>query len=569
MHQRLIRALTLIMALLLGSIVTAQVENVRVVAVNEFLNIRLTPAIGAPVITSVPGGTAFNEVTARSGDGEWVRVQFECDEGWINLTPTIILEGDPATLPVADPRSIPFGGFDAPRAGFTDEIGQIVVRATDGLRVRSGPSTAYPTITGINFNQQFTLLGRNVCGTWLQVNFDGILGWVSAGFIEQTSLGEISTLPVGGIIADDLYVESDAPNEYLGTLVLLRDRLDLANPSLDQVRGLWSDAAVAGRAVCQGFPSRPSDFAIPSPVLAANFNPLNDLVSDFNDAMANVRTAIDLYIEICNLPGTANPVGQATAQGALAIINRADQQFLALRQQLDDLLPDQIGPDFDECLLAYNNRIEILPRITMGGVFLDEFTPRAFARAYCFDGVAGQIVQFQTLPIPPADLRIFAAISELERPDEFLVVGQSNNFNLQTVGPLELPRTTTYLIILTDLGDVDGETRVPFGQFALRIADITFAPIIRNLNYDPVRDVVELVDGFSVTTRTDTGGGGGTTEPTVVCPGTGFSCQQLFTCEEAIACFQAGNFALDANADGTPCGITLCSDRNPADPTGE
>lgn len=567
MHLRLRRSLLLWLLLIISGVVTAQAGTVRVVAVNEFLNIRLTPAIGAPVLATVPGGTSFEDVTARSGDGEWLRVQFECAEGWISTTPIIILEGDVESLPVADPRSIPFGGFDAPRAGFTERVGTIAVRATDGLRVRSGPSTAYPTIAGINFNQQFTLLGRNPCATWLQVNFGGILGWVSGAFIDQLTLGEINNLPVGGVVADDIIVDEDAPNELIGTLALLRDRLDLATPSLNQIRSLWTDAAVVGRAVCQGFPSRPSDFAIPSPVLSANFVPLNALVTDFNTAMSNVRTAIDLYIEVCNLPGTANPVGQATAQGALNFINSADQQFAALRIQIDDLLPDQIGPDIDECLLSFNNRFEIIPQIRFGVIYEDEFTPRAFARAYCFEGIAGQIVQLQTLPIPPANLRVFAAISELENPSEFLVVNQANNFNLQTVGPLELPRTTTYLIIVTDLGDVDEEeNRSSFGRFALRIADISFVPIIRNLNYNEVTDTLELVDGFNVTQRQEDVP---VDQPSVVCPGTGFTCEQLFTCDEAVACFQAGNFALDDNADGTPCGISLCFDRNPADPTGE
>jgi hypothetical protein len=50
----------------------------------------------------------------------------------------------------------------------------------------------------------------------------------------------------------------------------------------------------------------------------------------------------------------------------------------------------------------------------------------------------------------------------------------------------------------------------------------------------------------SFPTLTPTSGGG-------VCPSTGFTCPQLFTCQEAYACLAAGNLSLDPDGDGIPC----------------
>ena len=47
-----------------------------------------------------------------------------------------------------------------------------------------------------------------------------------------------------------------------------------------------------------------------------------------------------------------------------------------------------------------------------------------------------------------------------------------------------------------------------------------------------------------------------------VCPSLEFSCQQLFDCEEAYACYDSGNTSLDADNDGVPCEVELaCTPR--------
>lgn len=533
-------------------------SGIRVVVVNEFLNIRVAPAIGAEVIDTVEAGYVFDMIDARSGDNQWLRVDYLCNQGWINLTPTVLLEGDISGLPVADPRSIPYGGFEAPRAGYTSQIGSVRGAATDGLRVRSGPSKAYPTLTNINFNETFSILGRNRCGSWLQVNFKGTLGWISASFIRIIS-GDHRTTPLDGIVAEAPLTSASGDDEFVNTVRLMLSRLDIAQESLNTIRTMWTDAALNGRAICQAYPARPSDFHIPVPFLAANYDLLNQPLTDFNDAMANVRNAIDLFIQVCNQPGNANPVGQATVQGALNIINLADDQFASLRTRLNEMIPE-LGPiGTEECLLRFGNEAEVVPLIQMGALYGDEFTRRTYARGYCFNGLEFQVINFQALPIPPDELKIFIAISPLDNPTNFIVSAQGTRAQIVSVGPVILPRTTTYLLLMADLGG--GEDRLPYGSYAFLLTDLTFSSTLPILQYNQETSAVELFVPVpnATTSMTDTA-------PSV-CPNLNLTCGQLFNCGEASACLAAGNFSLDTNNDGIPCneagnlllGATTCT----------
>ncbi|MGB1286053.1 MAG: SH3 domain-containing protein [Aggregatilineales bacterium] len=524
-------------------------SGVQVVVVNEFANIRTIPAIGATVIATVPAGTSFDFITARSADNQWIRVVYSAEEGWVNVTPLAILAGDVLALPVADPRTIPYGGFDSPRSGFSDAVGSVTARVVTGLRLRAGPATAYPTLLSIPRNEGVALTGRVISNTWFQVVYNGMLGWVSGIYLEVIN-GDPNALPVDGIVAVAPPSTVDA-DTYFALLRTMRDRLIIAQPSLDAIRASWTNAALIGRAVCQAYPARPSNINIEIPLLAAYFDPLDSLQLEFNDAMFNTRYAIDLFIEVCNQPGTANPVGTATAQGALGVVNQAQDQFQRLRERLDFLIPPLVGPN--QCALEYNGKLEVLPIIQPGTIYVDEFTPRSFATGYCFDSLEGQILNLQVLPIPDANVAAFVSVSPLDDPTNFVAVTRVTAGQKVTLSPLTIPRTTRYVIIIADLGD-DTRNAAPQGQFAVRLVDITFATIVQLLSYDEETGAVILTtDPGSVI---NTGTSGDVTEDQLgsfECPSTALTCSQLGSCGEAIACLEAGNLSLDDDNDGTPC----------------
>jgi uncharacterized protein YraI len=556
--MRGLRSLRFALLLVLMSVLvfSVQAQSVRAVVVNEFANVRLTPALGATVIDTVGAGYAFEQITGRSGDNQWIRVIYGGQEGWVNLAPVRITEGDINSLPVADPRSIPYGGFEAPRAGRTDAVGAVQARATDGLRIRSGPSTAYPTLANINFNQRFTITGRTASTLWYQVSFEGTLGWVAGRFVEIIS-GDVFSTPVDGIVASAPPRLGTDTNDFIETIRLMIDRLNNAQPSLDTMRQYWTDAALNGRALCRTYPAQPSNLGLPSPLLAAYYATLDPLLTDFNDAMTNVRRSIELFIQICNLPGTGNPVGRATVEGALGIVNLADSQFASLRERLNGLLPP-VG-DGTQCTLSFNGKVELLPIITLGTIYLDKLSSRSYALGYCFDGLQGQVINLQALPLPNSQLSIFGSLSPLDTPSSFLAVNKVGLGGRLAIGSIVLPRTTRYLVILADL---DGGPR---GDFAFLVQDQQTLASTTFLAFDPQTQAIVLSADPTLTGVVAGGGGvvavptSTPSTPTTVCPSTGFTCNQLFTCAEAQACLAAGNFSLDPDGDGIPCEDNLCT----------
>jgi len=538
-------------------------SGVRALVVNEFSNIRLIPAIGAEVLDTVEGGFVFEAVTGRSADGQWIRVIYGANEGWVNLAPLLILEGSLDNLPVADPRSIPYGGFESPRAGPSQATGPVAASAETGVRIRSGPSRGYVTIGNINRNQGMSLTGRfpsNGLVTWYQVNFEGTLGWVAAPFVEILN-GDPNALPVDGVVADQAPIVGRGPDEFVDLIRLMRNRLDLAQPSLDQIRASWTDAGITSRAQCTRYPPRPSDIQIAQPILAANYVTLEPLQRDFNDAMANIRLAIDLFITVCDQPGGGNPVGQATVAGALEAVNAADALFASLRQRLDELIPEEPGPN--ECLLTFNGKAEVLPIIQIGQLYLEEFTPRDFVTGYCFDATAGQVLNFQALPAPGSTVSLFASISPLDDPTAFITLGETDQFTRLVISPVNIEAISRYVLIIADINATPGT-----GLFAFRLQDQTFAPTAELLVYNADTGAFEFTSdpealfdaGLGPAPATPipelTPGGG--IPPTTVCPSLAFTCFQFFNCDEARACLQAGNFTLDEDGDGVPCEGIVC-----------
>jgi hypothetical protein len=493
-----------------------------------------------------------------------LRVDFNGNEGWVNITPLVILAGDINSLPVADPRSIPYGGFESPRAGQTNALSPNVVRATNGVRIRSGPSTGYPTIGNIFANTVVSAHGRTASNGWLQVSQDGVLGWASIQYFEFLNGLQITSLPVDGIVADapPLPLEGSTGSPYFDVLRLFSARLDLAQPSLDNIRAKWTDAALVGRATCRDYPPRPSDYFVPQPVLAANFGQLNPIQESFNRAMADLRQAIDLFIEICNLPGTGNPVGQGAASNALALIARADQTFADLRAKLRELTPPDFEPGPDECLLIYQQKAEILKLVNTNTIYRNFLAPNDRAIGFCFDATAGQTFAVELLRIS-GNVAPLIAVASFDNPTNLLIVGRgTTGGGLVLAQPLIIPQTGRYLVLIYDQG---AGAEPPQGEFAFALVPIING-ITQLLTYNAQTNTVSLtgtpgvqptVTPFGtpaqsspvVNPNTSTGG----SAVTVTCPSMAYTCDQLFSCQEAFACLAAGNLSLDPDGNGKPC----------------
>jgi hypothetical protein len=289
------------------------------------------------------------------------------------------------------------------------------------------------------------------------------------------------------------------------------------------------------------------------PTLAAYFNTLDPLQRDFNDAMFNLRRAIDLFIEVCNQPGTGNPVGQATVIGALEAVNLADRQFVYLRQRLKDLIPPdrEIGPD--ECLFTWRTSQEILKIIGLGQIVRQTFTPQDRTFGYCIDLPTAVPLAIQTLSIKGTNPAPLVVLAPFDNPTNFLVsTVASGAVQSNLIAPVTVPFNGRYLLILSATAEV-----VAPAEIAFVISIVPPTGVVGQLLYDPVNDVVfQTIPGVFSATPTPgfvPTGTGVVQQSAPVCPSLSYTCSQLFTCQEARACLAAGNTSLDPDGNGVPC----------------
>jgi uncharacterized protein YraI len=572
----------LVFALLSSTVGLAQElprTGVTVVVNRDGVNVRLLPALGAEVLGNVNARTTF-EAIARSPDSEWVRVLFNGEEGWVGTVVLTVLSGDIHALPVADPRTIPYGGWDSPRAGTTSASSGIQgVLESNGVRLRFGPSRAYPILANIPRRTTFPVLGRTFNNTWVQVNYEGLLGWVSAP--EVTFSGDINSLPVDGVVAESIPPSQGTSEDFFGTLRLMQDRVNLAQPSLDAIRAIFTDIALGRQASCTSFPARPSDYNVAQPLLAAYYDTLNPVVQLFNSAMGNLRSAIDILVESCSFPQPSRgSIGQATVQGALGIINQTDTQFAQLRQRLNELLPpDQpVGPD--QCLFTYETAFDILSLLQQNRIYVDHIVPKDTLTGYCFDANANEPLTV-TVAALSGNISLFIAVSPMDNPTNFLGVQRGSLGNVPISVAFTPPTTGRYIIIVQELTSLDQTSTVPpEGAFGVLISNALYpaataesavdlttgiAPI--GLDVGPVLGL-SLINPATFPTAIPVFGTPipnvqGTPIPglipeTVFCPGLNLTCEQL-TCEQARACLAAGNFTLDPDNDGIPCEDLACA----------
>ncbi|MFN8452560.1 MAG: SH3 domain-containing protein, partial [Anaerolineae bacterium] len=464
--------------------------NVTVVVDRDGVNVRLLPALGAEVIATVNAGFSTT-ILARSPDNEWVEVQINGELGWIGTAVLAIVSGDLNSAPVADPRTIPYGGFENPRAGLTSVTSQYTGKLQNsGLRVRGGPSRAYPVLANAPRYTIFSILGRTSDNLWLQVNFEGTLGWVAMQFVElQQGLGTLDALPIDGIVADALPISEPTADNLTDTLRLMLSRIDLAQPSLDAIRSIWMNVALGQSAQCGNYPARPTNMNIPNPVLAPFYGTLFPLNTDFNTAMTNLRLAIDLLIDACSRPQPAEGVvGQAVVQQALDAINATDALFASLRQRLAALLPPEGPIGDDQCLFSFNNRSQVVPRLRTGEAKIVHLSRSDFVLGFCFDGGTGQSFSLQALRVN-GNAAPRVTVSAFDNPTNFIATGEigtsalDSNTNSVTLQPILITQTGRYLVILADL---DGAPDGPLSSdIALLLTDITSGGGGVTLGIDP------------------------------------------------------------------------------------
>ncbi len=138
-----------------------------------FLNVRATPdPFTGAILTRISRGQTF-PVIGRSANWGWLQLNVNNTVGWVNAS--YVNAQNIAGVPVTDGSG---GGVPQPPVGITATVTAYF------LNVRAIPNPFTGAIlTRISRGQTFPVVGRNADTSWLQLNVNGLVGWVNSRYV--------------------------------------------------------------------------------------------------------------------------------------------------------------------------------------------------------------------------------------------------------------------------------------------------------------------------------------------------------------------------------------------------
>jgi uncharacterized protein YraI len=154
------------------------------------LNVRAAPNATAPILTRINRFEQYS-VTGRNGaPATWYQISVGGQLGWVSATFVNITNG--ANIPIAGESG------SAPTAVPGQQTGIIVTATPYTVNIRSGAGTQHSRIARLPAGQTAQVVGRNANNTWWQVNYNGIVGWVTAQYAVIQQGANINSIPVTG-----------------------------------------------------------------------------------------------------------------------------------------------------------------------------------------------------------------------------------------------------------------------------------------------------------------------------------------------------------------------------------
>ncbi|MDX1992236.1 MAG: PA14 domain-containing protein [bacterium] len=147
------------------------------------LNVRNAPSATAARITRVNQGNTY-AVLGQNPSGSWVQLNVNGTLGWVNRAYVALSSTNP--LPIVDTNPLPVQ---------QPVVTGVNVTATPfNVVIRNGPGTNFRRLASLPANQSAAVVGRNASNTWWQVNYNGIVGWVTAQYTRLN--GDVNAVPV-------------------------------------------------------------------------------------------------------------------------------------------------------------------------------------------------------------------------------------------------------------------------------------------------------------------------------------------------------------------------------------
>lgn len=153
------------------------------------LNVRNAPdAVNGAVIQRISRFEQY-PITGRSADSLWVQIQVGGALGWVSAR-WVNISPFGANIPVVS------GNATAQPPG--QATGNAVTATPYNVVIRRGPSTANSRIGLLPAGGIAPVIGRNANNTWWNINYNGLVGWVSAQYAIISSTANVGVIPITG-----------------------------------------------------------------------------------------------------------------------------------------------------------------------------------------------------------------------------------------------------------------------------------------------------------------------------------------------------------------------------------
>jgi uncharacterized protein YraI len=156
------------------------------------LNVREAPSRTAAILTRINRNEVY-PIIGRNSDGTWYQINANGIIGWVSAGFIVIANG----------ANVPVVGAGAPAPAPTappmvSPTGITATASTSNVNIRRGPGTTFSRVGLLPRGQTAAVLGRSADNAWLQIEFGGIRGWVSARFVALNSGADVNNLPITG-----------------------------------------------------------------------------------------------------------------------------------------------------------------------------------------------------------------------------------------------------------------------------------------------------------------------------------------------------------------------------------
>ncbi len=155
----------------------------------QVLNVRDYPGVSlGSILLRVNRGATY-PIIGRNSDSSWWLIDVNGTTGWVSSP--FVTELNTGSVPVIDPTNTPRN--ELPVTGGT---GYLVTATPHTVNLRSGPGLGYSIIERFRAGTTAEIIGRNPSSSWWHINYNGVLGWVSARYAVIEAGVDVNTIPV-------------------------------------------------------------------------------------------------------------------------------------------------------------------------------------------------------------------------------------------------------------------------------------------------------------------------------------------------------------------------------------